>query len=200
MPSISVGRELLASDLERLARARRRDRLRRRVSQELRDHEDDDPLKEAGDEKRVSVALSADQPRDDRDEERGAAAESRRHDAGRQAASILEPLQRRSDRRAVDERRAHSGGAVEDVQHRERRGVAEAGPAQAAQQSCGADEAARAETIDQPPVERLDPRLKEDEQRERELNVGELPARAGLHRLARRTSTRTAGSRSSPSR
>ena len=91
-----------------------------------------------------------------RDEQRRAAAEPGGHDAGGQAAPVLEPLERRADRAAVDEGGAGAGEAVEDIQHRQRRGVAHAGPADAAQQPGGADEAARAQTVDQPAVERLD--------------------------------------------
>ena len=141
------------------------------------------PWNDAGRDERRLIAARRDRRGDDRDEERRAAAEARGHDARRQAAPVLEPFQRRTDRSAVDERRADAGHAVQRVQHRQRRGVAHARPAQAAQQSGGADEPARAEPVDEPAVERLDPGLKQDEQREGGLDVRELPAGARLQRL-----------------
>ena len=158
-------------------------RLGRRMPQELRDGDDDETLKEAGRDERRLISARCDHRRDERNEQRRAAAESRRHDARRQPAAVLEPLQRRSDRSAVHERGADARRAVQGVEHRQRGGVSQSRPAQPAQQPRGADEPARAEAIDEPSIERLDPRLKQDEQRERELNVREPPARARLERL-----------------
>ena len=155
----------------------------RRMSQKLRDAEDHQALEDAGADERRLIPARLNRGRDDRNEQRRAAAESRGHDAGRQAAAVLEPFQRRPDRPAVDERGADARRAIEHVQHRQRRGVPQPRPAEAAQQSGGADEPARAEAIDEPSIERLDPGLKQDEEREGELNVGELPAGARLQRF-----------------
>ena len=118
-----------------------------------------------------------------RDEQRRAAAKSGRDDARRQPASLLEPLQRRADRSAVHERGADPGHAVKRVEHGKRSGVTEAGPTEPAEQARRADEPTRPKSIDQPPIERLDPGLEEDEQREGKLDIRQLPVRARLHRL-----------------
>src|SRR6185312_2767802 len=155
-------------------------RRRGRMPQELRDDGDDGPLQNAGRDERGLVAVVADRRLDEWNEQRRTAAEAGRHDASGEPAPLLEPFQRRSDRAAVDERRAGAGQAVEHVEHRQGRGIAYSGPAEAAHEARRRDETAWPDTIDQPAVERLHPGLKDDEQRERELDVGELPARAFL--------------------
>jgi hypothetical protein len=117
----------------------------------------------------------------ERDEERRPATEPRSHDAGSEPAAFLEPLERRSDRAAVDECRAHAGRAIRRVEHRQRRGVAHASPSHAAQQAGRGDEPARAETIDQPAIERLHPRLEKNEHRECCLDIRQRPAGLLLH-------------------
>ena len=153
------------------------------MPEELRQHEDHETLEHPGRDERRLISARGDQPRDDWNEQRGAATIPGGDDSCREPTPTLEPLERRPDRAAVDEGRADARDAVHDVEHRQRRRIAEPGPAEAAEQTCGADEAARAEPIDEPTVQRLDPRLTQDEQRERELDVGAHPARLRLHRL-----------------
>ena len=150
---------------------------------ELRDRDDHQALEDAGRDEGRLVPARLNRRRDDRNEQRRAAAEPGGDDAGRQPAAILEPFQRRPDRPAVHEGRSDARQAVQPVEHRQRGGVPQPRPAKTAQQPGGADEPSRPQTVDQPSIERLDPRLKQDEQRERELDVGQFPTGARLERL-----------------
>ncbi len=153
------------------------------MSEELRDHDDHDPLEESRPEEGGAVAARANEARDDRNEQRRAASESSRHDPRRETASIGKPFESRSDRSAVDERGADAGQHVGGIELRERRRRSHVGPTRTAQHARDRDEETRPQTIDQPAVERLNPCLKEDEQREGRRDLRQLPSGCRLNRL-----------------
>src|SRR5207245_92434 len=69
------------------------------------------------------------------------------------------------------------------VQHRQRVHDAETAPSDPAQYSRNRDEHTWTHAIDDPALTWLHPGLKQNEQRERPLNVRQLPARRLLHRI-----------------
>ena len=91
-------RELMPAQPRRSHRRRRCGarfhRLRWRMTEELRHDQNRQSLNATGPEKRRPVPVVSNRPRNERDEERSAAPKSRRHNPGRQAATLLEPFER----------------------------------------------------------------------------------------------------------
>src|SRR5215204_5291865 len=102
----SLGRRAGSSGLDDFAR---------RMPENLGDAQDHDSLDQAGADERGLVAVLLNGPRDDRNEECRTAAEPSRKNSRSETPALLEPLERGTNRSAVDERGANTRRRIECV-------------------------------------------------------------------------------------
>jgi hypothetical protein len=143
---------------------------RRRRAEELREQEDDQPFAEAEPEKGRLVAVSEDHMADRNDGRRRAGAETGGDQAGGEPAAIGKPFERMTDAGAVDGPRARAGKGCGGIEHGERAGDGIECPRAGDENAAKGDHDARAETIDEPALDRHQPSLGGDEDAEGDLD------------------------------
>ncbi len=117
------------------------------------------------------IAVRLDHRRDRHDGDGRASAEPSRRGARRKAALVGKPLQGAADTGAVDTPRADTADHGADVKHGERCRRRVDHPRGADQHRAEKDDRSRAEAVHEPSLDRHEPRLGDDEDREGHLHV-----------------------------
>jgi hypothetical protein len=116
------------------------------------------------------IAAGLDHVGDRDDGERGARAESCRGQSCREAAPVRKPLQRVANRAAIDHARANPADGGAEVEQRKRVGDRIDDPGDRDQGAADADHDPRAVFVDEIALDRYQPGLGEDEDREGDLD------------------------------
>ncbi len=154
-----------------------------RLDHHHRDQEDARALQDAEEQERVLVAQALDHAGDRNDGHRGAGAESGRRQACGEPAPVREPLERVADASAVDATGSEPGDGGGEVQQRQGIRIGVEDPPCAGQHGAGGDDGTGAEPVDQPALDRHQPRLDDDEDRERQLDRRQSPVILRLDRI-----------------
>src|SRR5215472_2551523 len=157
-------------------------KVRAGIVQHLSCNDDDQALSDSCVEESRGVSGGGKNTGNERDEQSRTGAEAGGDQAGSGAAHIGEPLERRGDRAAIDERSAHAGQSVEDIKLGQSLGIAHAGPADADKNASSGQKKARAKTVNQPALYGRDPGFQENERRKGEPEVLETPVVCILQR------------------
>src|ERR1700689_5278263 len=102
--------------------------------------------------------------RNQKNEQRGPGSKSRRDEAGSESPPVREPLEPYIGGTAINQRRAHSGYRIQNVEFVQSFGLPQASPAKSTKHGCKRYELARAEPVHQPARERHHPSFKRDEE------------------------------------
>jgi hypothetical protein len=130
----------------------------------------------------VLVAARLDHRADRRDGDRGAGAEARRREPAAQAALVGKPFERVADAGAVHRAAGDAGDRAAEIEHAERGGDRVDVPGHEGADAAGEYHPARADVIDDPALERHQPGLQQDEDRECDLDLGLAPSPVLLDR------------------
>ncbi len=170
-----LGRRKVTPRLLHTRRCRRRRIAAHGRTQEQREQHHDDALADPEPEERGLIAARMDHVRDRHHGERGAGAKTRGRQARGKTAPVGEPLQRVADAGTIDDAGADAAERGGNVEQRQRVGIGVHDPGDGDQHAAQTNHDARAELVDQIAFERHQPRLGDDEDRERDLDRGASP-------------------------